>query len=356
VWTAAVRVARRLVPELASERVLAPDRSGTTRGRRMPARLGALKSPVIPLVEEGDVVASKRATFVQTLRAQWLGQRMREIRDDRGLTLKHVAQYLGVEFSTLARYERAEWPFRAEHVTALLSMYGVHDEQERTRLVQLATDAWWLDRWDRDTLLPKEERPFIDVAWLQDRAVQMHVYCTGLLPPMLRTREYHEAVLRRIEMPSAPDHEIAHRMRTWSEQTRTLLARRGVRLVVALEESVLSRPVGMKSALSAQLAHLLELVRLPQPDIELRILPTTAGLHVGASGPFAVFHQPQPYPPVAVVDHLGGRLFIESNAERYVSGFTELLEAAASGSESLEAITTAELELRGRLAGAGVAA
>jgi hypothetical protein len=51
---------------------------------------------------------TKRSEFVQTIRAQFLGQRMRKLRDDRGLTLKYVAGYLGVEFSTLARYERAE--------------------------------------------------------------------------------------------------------------------------------------------------------------------------------------------------------------------------------------------------------
>src|SRR5687768_10995590 len=49
---------------------------------------------------------TKREQFVQTIRAQWLGQRMRELREERGLTLKYIAAYLGVEFSTLARYER----------------------------------------------------------------------------------------------------------------------------------------------------------------------------------------------------------------------------------------------------------
>jgi transcriptional regulator with XRE-family HTH domain len=93
---------------------------------------------------------TKREQFVQTIRAQWLGQRMRELREERGLTLKYIAAYLGVEFSTLARYERAEWPFRRDHVVALLDVYGVYDERERAQLVQLAQDAWRVNRWDDD--------------------------------------------------------------------------------------------------------------------------------------------------------------------------------------------------------------
>src|ERR671916_3324072 len=93
---------------------------------------------------------TKREQFVQTIRAQWLGQRMRELREERGLTLKYIAAYLGVEFSTLARYERAEWPFRRDHVLALLDVYHVYDEGERQKLVTLAQEAWRVNQWELD--------------------------------------------------------------------------------------------------------------------------------------------------------------------------------------------------------------
>jgi hypothetical protein len=41
-----------------------------------------------------------RRQFLQTVRAQYLGARMRQLREDRGLTLKYIAAYLGVEFSS----------------------------------------------------------------------------------------------------------------------------------------------------------------------------------------------------------------------------------------------------------------
>jgi transcriptional regulator with XRE-family HTH domain len=71
---------------------------------------------------------------------------MRSLREGRGLTLKYIASYLGVEFSTLARYERAEWPFRRDHVIALLDVYGVYDEPARAELIELAANAWKINQ------------------------------------------------------------------------------------------------------------------------------------------------------------------------------------------------------------------
>jgi ribosome-binding protein aMBF1 (putative translation factor) len=79
-------------------------------------------------------VPTKREQFQHSIRARYLGERMRSLREERGLTLKYIAAFLGVEFSTLARYERAEWPFRADHVTALLDVYGVYGERQREEL------------------------------------------------------------------------------------------------------------------------------------------------------------------------------------------------------------------------------
>jgi transcriptional regulator with XRE-family HTH domain len=110
---------------------------------------------------------TKRETFTPTLRAQYLGQQMRVLRDDRGLTLKYVAGFLGVEFSTLARYERAEWPFRKDHVVALLDVYGVYAEGNRQELTALATNAWRIDHWDHDGAVSTDgDRPYIGEDWL----------------------------------------------------------------------------------------------------------------------------------------------------------------------------------------------
>lgn len=132
---------------------------------------------------------TKREQFVQTIRAQYLGEQMRKLREDRGLTLKYIAAHLGVEFSTLARYERAEWPFRRDHVIAMLDVYGVYNEVKRSQLIDLAQTAWQINQWEPvgsryDSLLPADGKGFlpIDPWWLQAKAEELCIYAPLVVP------------------------------------------------------------------------------------------------------------------------------------------------------------------------------
>ncbi|MDW5324544.1 helix-turn-helix transcriptional regulator [Plantactinospora sp. KLBMP9567] len=90
---------------------------------------------------------SRAETRQPTLRAQWLAQRMRELRQQRGLSTEEAAKYFG---SALGRYERADWPFQRTDVQALLDVYRVFDGRDRAQLLQLCDDARRTDQWDVD--------------------------------------------------------------------------------------------------------------------------------------------------------------------------------------------------------------
>jgi transcriptional regulator with XRE-family HTH domain len=107
----------------------------------------------------------------QTLRSRYLGERMRELRDARGYSLKLAGQYLDLAFSTLARYERAEWPFRRHHVEPLLDLYGVYDEATRAQLLTLAQTATRINHWHQDGINPVlENQVWVDPRWVESRA------------------------------------------------------------------------------------------------------------------------------------------------------------------------------------------
>lgn len=147
---------------------------------------------------------TKREHFRHSLRAQFLGEKMRKLREDRGLTLKYIAAYLGVEFSTLARYERAEWPFRRDHVVALLDVYGVYDERERAELVELAANAWRINQWEpgygkHNPTAVGDDFAVIGHWWIQGRAEELCVYATTLVPELVQTRDYAEAIIQHGE-------------------------------------------------------------------------------------------------------------------------------------------------------------
>jgi len=286
-------------------------------------------------------VPTKREQFVQSVRARRLGERMRQLREERGHTLKYIAAYLGVEFSTLARYERAEWPFRRDYVIALLDVYGIHDEGQRSELVGLAQSAWRLDQWEQTTghydgLLPPTSEGLLPItpSWVQAGVARLCVYASALIPEVVQTRDYAEAIARQtVQDPREIDRVVA-RLVGWQQQFD---GKPPTRLSLVLEQQVLYRPVGGRAVLAQQLEFLTRLAE--RPHVDIRVLSDQVGLHAGLDGAFMVCEPPAPYPPVALVTHLTGRLLVEADrANGYVEIFAKLTETALEPLRSVELI------------------
>ncbi|BCB73625.1 helix-turn-helix transcriptional regulator [Phytohabitans flavus] len=268
---------------------------------------------------------------------------MRQLREDRGLTLKYIASYLGVEFSTLARYERAEWPFRRDHVIALLDVYGVYDDPARSLLVDLAQNAWRINQWTPATGPAEEsgngDAMVVDAWWVQQRAEELWIYANLLVPEVVQARDYAQAVIaHRAQKQPLVDKLI--RQLTERQQALEEDKKPPTRLEILIEEPALHRPVGGRLVLQQQLQHLARLVE-QRPHINVRVLPTRIGWHPGLDGTFTVCQMQRPYPPVALVHHLDGQLIIEADAaQRYKDAFDKLREVSLSPSESTALIAT----------------
>ncbi|MEU7616810.1 helix-turn-helix transcriptional regulator [Micromonospora rifamycinica] len=268
----------------------------------------------------------RHESFVQTLRAQWLGQQMRQLREQRGITLKQAAEFLERDFSSVARWERAEWPFRRGVVVSLLDLYGEHDGRERNRFIQLAEDAWRTDRWD-DDYDELVDASFIDFPWLETRAEEICSFDAMLMPGLLQTPAYAEAVIRNAEGARATDFSVGKWLQLRLDRQRVLDRDPMVRIAAVIDESVLRRPVGGATVMRGQLQHVGEI--LCKPNIQVRILPAKVGLHPGLDGSFWLFKMPKPYPEVAYAEHLGGRFFMESpKSKRFALAYDRLRELA----------------------------
>ncbi|MDG4837614.1 helix-turn-helix transcriptional regulator [Micromonospora sp. WMMD967] len=275
---------------------------------------------------------ARREAIVQTLRAQWLGQQMRQLRERRGITLKQAAEFLERDFSSIARWERAEWPFRRGVVVSLLDLYGEYDGRERNRFIQLAEDAWRTDRWD-DDYDELVDASFIDFPWLETRAEQISSWDAFLIPGLLQTPGYAEAVIRNAEGEQATDFSVAKWLQLRLDRQRVLSREPAVRVAAIIDESVLRRPVGRPAVMRAQLQHLSGL--LQRPNIDLRVLRSQVGLHAGLDGSFVLFRMPKPYPEVAYAETLGGRRFMESpRSKRYALAYHRLRDVALNQRET----------------------
>ncbi|WP_444950520.1 helix-turn-helix domain-containing protein [Micromonospora ureilytica] len=276
--------------------------------------------------------------FIRTLRAQWLGQQLRNLREEREMTLKLVAEHLQRDMSALGRYERADWPIRKGDVISLLDLYGFHHAAERARLLALAEEVWRTDRWDED-YGDVVDASFIEYPWLEGRAEQVCCFHLTLVPGLLQTREYAEAVIRNAAEPGVTEGTIKRWVELRMTRQEVLRRRRPLMISAVIDEAALRRMVGGPEVRGRQLHHLVQAQRMS--NVAIRVMPFGAALHQGLDGTFWIFRLPEPYPAVAYVESLGGRLYLESpKAERFVRAYGRLLDSALSESESTKLITS----------------
>lgn len=269
-----------------------------------------------------------------TLRAQWLGQQLRELRNAADFTLKQAGDYLQRDTSTVGRFESGEYPIRRPDMLALLDFYGVSDKHARDGLLQLHADSWqkgWWDGYAEDV-----ERSFVDFVWLESRATEILAFDNTVPIGLLQTDNYARAVITAADLGASPE-----QVERWVElrmARQDVLGKLDFRLQVVLDEAVLHREVHSKIVMREQLAHLAMLAK--RPNVEIRVLPFSAGEHPSPTGGFMLLRMPEPYSEVGYVETPGGSLCVEPpRTERFHAAYDGLCKLALGPRKSIEVIT-----------------
>lgn len=278
-----------------------------------------------------------------TLRAQWLGQQLRALRESTGMMLRQAGEYLQRDPSMVSRFETAEYPIRRGDVLALLDLYGVSEERTRDGLLQLSDDVWrkgWWDAYSNDI-----DRRFIDLLWLDSRAERLRTYEAMLVPGLLQTREYAETLIRNVATADTPEEKIERMIGLRMTRQQILGGDGPVSFATVVDESVLRRVIGNPEVMRGQLTKLLEVAE--RPNVEVRVLPLRRGAHAGLDGSFWLYEMPDLYPDVAYVDNLAGAVYVEDDAavDRFRQAYHQLSAAALDGKESAALIVAAAKEL-----------
>lgn len=277
-----------------------------------------------------------------TLRAQWLGKTLKELREQNGLKLTDTAEYLQRSFSAISKFESGALPIREPEVCALIDLYGVEGENQRTALIRLAREisktGWW-EKYSGDI-----SDWFIDYVWLESRAEQIRAYEVTPINGLLQTREYAEAWMRAV----AP-HASAAQVERWVEirmsRQEILVSEGSIELELIMDEAGLRRPVGGADVMKTQLKSLLESSR--HSNVQVRILPYAAGAHASPDGGFTLLQLEDPFPLVAYTVGITGGVYLEANeAERVAALYDRLREVSLAPEESAELIAAVEKEMR----------
>lgn len=174
------------------------------------------------------------------------------------------------------------------------------------------------------------------VAPLFQRTRRFRVYQSWVMPGLLQTAAYTEAVLRTItalrDVPDDIDAAVAVRM----ERQRVLHAG-DHRFAVLVEEWVLRTVIGDAEVMAGQLGHLIATASLP--SVSLGIIP--AGVPRGAGWPvesFTMYDEAQ-----VSVELVSAHLTVTQPSEvaMYAQAFAELAELAVYGAAARSLVTAA---------------
>ena len=272
-----------------------------------------------------------------TVPRRQLGRTLRDLRTEAAVTLDAAAEALECSRQKVWRIESGLGTVRGVDVRAMCELYGATRELTGA-LIGLAAETrvkgWWHAYGDA---IPDWFEPYIG---LEAAASRLRYFQESLIPGLLQTRGYILGVYEQRTDMSDDEREMLVAARL---QRRSLLSRRlppAPRIEVVLSEAALLRPVGGSPAMAEQLRFLLRATE--RPNISLRVLPLSVGLHLGAvAGDFVMLNFPignrtTPEPPVIYRESLTGALYLDRPAEiaAYEKVWANLLHLALSEGES----------------------
>lgn len=264
-----------------------------------------------------------------TFRRRRLARRIRQLREEAGMTQEKAAAGLDMSTSALSRKETGEVATSVHEVRSMMDLYDRYDPD----LLDLARAArergWW-------RAYGVEDRGYVD---LETEACTVRELSLMYIPGLLQTEEYMRAIFRTDRMrrtKKAFENQVSVRL---IRQQRLVDGEQPLRLIAVLDEVALGRPIGGPDVMRDQLKHVLHAAENDQ--VELSLIGREAGPHLGMGGAFAILSFPDSEDQdVLYIEYPTGSIHIEKEAEvqeaRLV--FEHLREVALSREKSMERI------------------
>ncbi|WP_151774392.1 helix-turn-helix domain-containing protein [Streptomyces abyssomicinicus] len=220
-----------------------------------------------------------------TVRRRRLGQELRRLREQKGMTAEEVAERLLVSQSKISRLENGRRSISQRDVRDLCGVYEVEDQRIVDSLMQMAKDSrqqgWWHSFGDI---------PYSVYIGLETDAASLRVYDPQVVPGLLQTRQYAESLITGA-LPETAAADIEKRVQVrLRRQQRINAPENPLRLWTVLDEAALKRIVGNRAVMREQLEHLVEQAQMPH--VTVQVIPFDLGAHPGLNGQYAILEFP----------------------------------------------------------------
>lgn len=272
-----------------------------------------------------------------TIAGRGLGSDLRSLRNNKRLSLRHVATQLEWQPSKLSRIETGKQGITTEDVASLLVIYGVTGE-ERDRLIAKTERADEPNLWEIQGPLSHESRTLIQI---EPAASYIFIFDPLLIPGLLQTPDYTRVVMKACGV-SEEDAEV--RVAARMSRQAILSREKPPTFEMIIDEGALRRVVGTPKTMARQLRHLVEATE--RPNVSLRVLPLSLGAHTGLDGAFTLLDFAKDK-PVVYLDHKISGLFLElpEQVDFFRTEIDRLRSVALSSQESVATVAAIAKEL-----------
>ncbi len=262
-----------------------------------------------------------------------LAARLTNLRKDARLTGDELSARCGWHPAKTSRIQSGKAAPSEDDLRAWCAVCGAQDQAASLIAAARAVETMYTEwrRMEREGLRAVQE----SVADLYHRTRHFRVYASRVLPGMVQTPEYTEAVLRSIQRARVEVDDVTDAVEARLERQRMLFSGRH-RFGLLIEEWVLRAAVCDPETMAAQLGHLLAVSS--SPFVSIGIIPTgPCRPHLPVED-FYLFDETE-----AAVELTSGYLRITQPHEiaDYVRTFTDLASAAVHGAEARQLIATA---------------
>lgn len=265
-----------------------------------------------------------------------LGRRIRQFRDQNGITREQIANRLGWDLTKLSRVEQGSTTLAPAEVDVLVSMFDLTDT-DATELRRLGKEARKRASYGKT---PDWARTFVE--WEQD-STEFLTWESELIPGLLQTADYARAVIDASVVAAQDDVDrmVADRLKRQELLTGSQLPE----FAAVLSEAALRRMVGGTEVMKAQLDKLKELAALPH--VTLQVLPFSSGAHAAMGSSFTVLRLRDEDLSVVYLEDLTSADYLEGtkHVRTYRLAFQRLQVAALGEPETVTFVKRVAREL-----------
>ncbi|MFI8186036.1 DUF5753 domain-containing protein [Actinacidiphila glaucinigra] len=264
-----------------------------------------------------------------------LGNLLRTLRKAAGIEAEAAGDFIHGSEAKISRMERAQVACKHDDVMSLLTLYGVFDDNIRghfAEMVRISRQPGWWHRFEG--VLPDWCGKLIG---LQEAASVIRTYEVQLVPGLLQTPAYTEALVRQA-YPQASQEEIDYRVVLRKLRQNVLAREEAPRLWALLDEAVLHRPMGGEQILREQLRHLVTMAQLDHVTIQIAPFNRPGSIAAGFPITHLRFDEGLELPDVVYLEQLQAAEYLDKQEEtqRYRRVLDGLAHASLTPKESVD--------------------